>query len=492
MARNEYFRYGNLGEIRARVADLGLAGDIGFVDDVRPASGEQFFASPVKFGPFNLSNRLVAHPMEGWDCDANTGALTEDALRRWRRMAESGAGLLWGMEAMAVGFDFRANTRQLVISRENLGSLAGGLKAVRESHVASPLSGSPPIIGAQITCSGRYSLGRPKGSPLLLTYHHPELDKRVGGGPDTPLMTDSQMEDMAGLYAESARVAKEAGFDFIDIKACHRYWLNEALAAKTRPGRFGGSFENRTRILFMILDAVRRVVGPDFPVGIRLNMYDGVPFEEDPETRRPGLKGRGRPSPYSTPYLWGWGVDENDPLKPDLTEPLMLAGMLEERGVRMINTSVGSPYSNPHMQRPTDTPPVDGYQPFRDPLVDVAIHLALTRELKRGCPGASVVGTGFTYFRNFKANAMEFCLREKWMDAVGVGRALLSYPDELRLLLEKGEAPAGKGRMVCTGDSSCTTGPRLGLKSGCVFDPYYSDVIREIRRRLAEMGLGGK
>jgi 2,4-dienoyl-CoA reductase-like NADH-dependent reductase (Old Yellow Enzyme family) len=487
MSRNEYFTHKTLGDLKARVAELGLAGDIGFVEEVRPGTGERLFASPARFGPFQLANRLVAHPMEGWDCDAATGALTDDALRRWRRMAESGASLLWGMEAMAVGFDYRANSRQFVINRENLGSLAGGMKAVREAGSTNRLA-----VGAQITCSGRYSFGRPKGSPLLLTYHHPELDKRVGDGPDTPLMTDSQMEDMAGLYAGAARLAREAGFDFIDIKSCHRYWLNETLAAKTRPGKYGGSFANRTKILFMIIDAVKREVGNDFPLGVRLNLYDGLPHEEDPETRRPGLKGRGRVSPFTTPYLWGWGVDEADPAKPDLTEPLLLAGMLGERGIKMINTSVGSPYSNPHMQRPTDTPPVDGYQPFRDPLIDVAIHLALARELKRAHPEMSVVGTGFTYFRGFKAHAMEFCLREKWMDAVGVGRALLSFPDELRMLVEKGEASPGKGRIVCTGDSSCTTGPRLGLKSGCVFDPYYSGVIRDIRDKMKEMGLEGK
>ena len=487
MARNEYFKYRSLAEIKDRVAELGLTGDIGFVDDIRPGAGERLFASPGKFGPFNLPNRLVAHPMEGWDCDPKTGALTEDAIRRWRRMAESGAGLLWGMEAMAVGFEFRANTRQFVINRDNLGSLAGGMKAVRSAGGSGRL-----VAGAQITCSGRYSFGRPKGSPLLLTYHHPELDQRVGGGPDTPLMTDTQMEDMAGLYAGAAVIAREAGFDFIDIKSCHRYWLNETLAAKTRPGKYGGSFGNRTKILFMIIDAVRREVGPDFPLGIRLNLYDGVPHEEDPETRVPGLKGRGRPSPFTIPYLWGWGVNENDPLRPDLAEPLKLAGMLADRGVMMVNTSVGSPYSNPHMQRPTDTPPVDGYQPFRDPLIDVAIHLALARELKKAHPKLAVVGTGFTYFRSFKANAMEFCLRNNWMDAAGVGRALLSYPDELRALVEKGEAATGKGRQVCTGDSSCTTGPRLGLKSGCVFDPYYADVMKDIRDRMKDLGLGGK
>lgn len=484
MARGEYFTFKSLQDLRRRVEELGLAGELGFAD-LAPGAPLKA-AEPLRFGPFELANRFVAHPMEGWDADAETGAPTPDVIRRWERMGASGAALIWGVEAFALAHEYRANPHQLVLAPENEGAIAEGLKRMR---AASPIKVS---VGAQLTCSGRYSHGRPKGSPLLLTYHHPELDRRLGAGPDTPLMSDMKMEDIVGEYARAARIAVNAGFDFLDIKACHRYWLNETLAAKTRPGNYGGPFENRVKIFLMIVDAVRREVGEGVPLGTRLNAYDGLPFEEDPATRSPGLKGRGRVSPFTIPYVWGWGMDEADPTRADLAEPSRLLGLLKRKGLRMVNLSSGSPYSNPHFSRPTETPPVDGYQPHHDPLIEVARQFSLARALKKEHPDLSFVGTGYSYLRHHKLAAAEHNLRRGDVDAVGLGRALLAYPDEIRELLTKGEARPSKGKIVCTGDSACTTGPRLGLNSGCIFDPHYQALMREIQGKLVEQGLGRK
>jgi 2,4-dienoyl-CoA reductase-like NADH-dependent reductase (Old Yellow Enzyme family) len=407
-------------------------------------------------------------------------------------MGASGAGLIWGVEAFAVAPAHRANARQVVLSAATLGPIAAGLRALREAHARASGGGAPLVVGAQLTCSGRYSVGRPEGSPVPLVYRHPELDRRLGAGPATPLMTDAQLEGVVAEYAAAARVAAEAGFDFLDLKACHRYWINETLAAKTRPGPYGGPFEHRVKVLLMLVDAVRRAVGPGFPLGCRLSACDGIPFEEDPATRRPGLKGTGRPSAFVTPYLWGWGVREDDPLVPDLDEPLRLVGLLRERGVTMFNVTAGSPYSNPHLSRPTDSPPVDGYQPARDPLHEVALHFRFARAVKAAHPDVAVAGTGYSYLRNFKAHAAAFNIAAGRTDVAGLGRAILAYPDEARRLLERGEAPVERGRVVCTGDSACTTGPRLGLPSGCIYDPAYAGVNRDIAHRLAELGLTRK
>lgn len=491
MARNEHFRFRSLEEVRARVADLGLDGSIGFADDTAPSS-ERLMSAPVNLGPFRLANRYATHPMEGWDGDPSTGAPTEDVLRRWERMGESGAALVWGVEAFAVDFRYRANARQLVMVRNNTAAIAAGVELIRKARARAFDGAAGPVVGAQLTCSGRYSVREEKGACPPLVHHHPELDRRLGVGESSPLMTDAEMEDVIGLYARAARVAREAGFDFIDVKACHGYWLNETLAARTRPGRYGGGLENRAKPLMMAVDAVRREAGSGFPIGVRLGAFDGVPYEEDAATRREGFKGYGRASAYSTPYLWGFGVDEAEPERPDLSEPLELAGMLGERGVRMLNVTAGIPYSNPHLSRPTESPPIDGYQPPRDPLHEVATHFDLVAGIKRAHPDMGVVGTGYSYLRQFKAHAAEFNLRTGRVDVVGVGRALLSFHDEIRQLLESGAAVPGRGRVICTGDSACTTGPRLGLKSGCVFDPHYADNNREIARRLAAAGLGRK
>lgn len=495
MARGEYFPFKTLPELEARVATLGLADVLGFDP---PAGGNghgvgwTVLSTKVQAGPFLLRNRFVCHPMEGWDGHPETGAPTEDVYRRWERMGESGCALVWGVEAFAVDFPWRANRNQVVMRRENLGLIADGLARMRAAHVRAFGKGSKLVIGAQLTCSGRYSFGRPEGTPLALVYHHPELDARLTAGPDTPLLTDGELEGIVGLYEPAAAVAREAGFDFIDLKACHRYWINETLAAKTRPGPYGGSFANRTKIIRMALAAIRRACGAEFPVGCRLSAYDGLPHAEDPATKRPGLKGLGRPSPFTTPYVWGFGVDEADPTKADLAEPLSLVGLLKAEGVRMFNISAASPYSNPHLSRPTESPPVDGYQPAHDPLIEVAQHFGYARAFKEAHPDVFVVGTGYSYLRQFKAAAAAFNLRQGRVDAVGLGRALLAYPDEASRLLKTGEAKKERGRVVCTGDSACTTGPRLGLRSGCIFDPHYVETMQEITKRLAALGLTKK
>ncbi len=491
MARGEYFTFRTLAALRERVEGLGLADDLGFADDVAP-SGKRWLSMGGDFGSFRVPNRFVAHPMEGWDGDPATGEPTEDVFRRWERIGASGCAVVWGVEAFAVDREYRANRNQVVFTAANAGAIEFGLKRMRTAHAGACGTASPLVVGAQLTCSGRYSYGRPEGSPLLLMYHHPELDRRLKAGPDTPLMSDGKCEDLVGQYARAARLAREAGFDFIDIKACHRYWLNETLAAWTRPGPYGGSFENRVKLFLMIVDAVRREVGPDFLLGSRLSAYDGVPFEEDPATKRPGLKGYGRPVPFDMPYHGSWGASEANPLASDLAEPARLVGLLKAKGLRVFNISLGSPYSNPHLSRPTDSPPVDGYQPARDPLHEVATHFRLTRAIKGAHPDVTVVGTGYSYLQAFKAHAAEFNIGAGRVDFAGLGRAILAYPDEARQVLETGEAKPSRGKVVCTGDSACTTGPRLGLRSGCIYDPYYVDTNREINARLAALGLTKK
>jgi len=479
--RGEYFTFKTLDELRARVAELGLGDAIRFADGISPARPDRAIASPAKFGPFQLRNRLATHPMEGWDGDATTGAPTPAVLRRWERMGGSGAALIWGVEAFAVDFPYRANANQLVMIPENTGAIAAGVNLIRKA------AGSPVVVGAQLTCSGRWS----KGGPFLM-HHHPDLDRRVRDGATRSPMTDTEVEDVAGLYARAAHTAREAGFDFVDVKACHGYWLNEALAAKTRPGRYGGAFENRVQPLLMAVDAARRGTDAGFPVGVRLSMFDGIPFEEDPDSRVPGLKGRGRPAKFPVPYLWGFGTDETDPTRPDPAEPLAVMGLLIDRGVGMFNLSCGCPYANSHILRPTETPPVDAYQPHRDPLHEVAVHFRLAALAKQRYPAAAIVGAGYSYLREYKFHAAEHNLTAALVDAAGLGRAVLSYPDEIRRVLETGEAKPEKGRVVCTGDSACTTSPRLGLGSGCVYDPYYADIMREVNVKLALMGLKRK
>src|SRR5205823_5775411 len=102
------------------------------------------------------------------------------------------------------------------------------------------------------------------------------------------------------------------------------YLLNEVLAAKTRPGRYGGSFENRTRLARDVITAIRAEL-PDLMIGVRLSAFDGIPY-------RKSANGDGEPCPWQAPVRAAWGTAEDDPLTPDLTEPLAWIAQMRELG----------------------------------------------------------------------------------------------------------------------------------------------------------------
>src|SRR5262249_20255490 len=176
--------------------------------------------------------------------------------------------------------------------------------------------------------------------PLL----HPRtiMDKAAGlaAGPETALISDDELDRLQDRYVEAAALAFRIGFDFVDIKQCHRYLLNELLAARTRPGKYGGSLENRTRFIRELVGRIRsdnrrRIVTT------RLNAFDGVPYQKGPE-------GLGVPCPFTTPLASVWGTDLDEPSRPDVSEPLALIGWLRDLGVALINVSIGNPYASPH------------------------------------------------------------------------------------------------------------------------------------------------
>ena len=155
-------------------------------------------------------------------------------------------------------------------------------------------------------------------------------------------------------------------------------------------------------------------------------------------------------------------------------------------GVRIVNLSAGSPYYNPHLQRPAAYPPSDGYQPPHDPLIDVARHINVVRELKKQAPaGVVVVGSAYSYLQEYLPHVAQHVVRHNWADIVGLGRMVLSYPRALADAVEKGELTT---KFLCRTFSDCTTAPRNGLASGCYpLDPYYagrpeSSRLKEIKR----------
>jgi 2,4-dienoyl-CoA reductase-like NADH-dependent reductase (Old Yellow Enzyme family) len=419
-----------------------------------------------------LGNRFAIHPMEGWDAAAD-GRPTERTLRRWRRFGASGAKLVWGGEAVAVRQDGRANPNQLLINERTLDDLARLREALVEEHRRAVGSAEGLLIGLQLTHSGRYSRPNVQDRPEpRILYHHPVLDRRLGLPTDYPLLTDGEIRRIIEDFTRAARLAREAGFDFVDVKHCHGYLGHEFLSAHTRAGDYGGSFENRTRFLREVVEGVR-AFAPGLRLGVRLSAFDTIPFRPDPARSGPGRPGPGVPEPFAAllPYRWGFGVNPSNPVEADLTETVQFLSLLEELDIRLVNISAGSPYYNPHVQRPALYPPSDGYQPPEEPLQGVARQMQVTRELKRQFPRLLIVGSAYTYLQDFLPHVAQAAVREGWADSVGLGRMVLAYPT---LPLDVIEGRPVQRKSVCRTFSDCTTAPRAGLPSGCYpLDDYY-------------------
>jgi 2,4-dienoyl-CoA reductase-like NADH-dependent reductase (Old Yellow Enzyme family) len=271
------------------------------------------------------------------------------------------------------------------------------------------------------------------------------LDRQVGITDDRALLSDTELEDLMLAFIEAAGLAQEAGFDFVDIKACHGYLMHELLAAVDRPGRYGGDIECRSQLLLSIVSAVRAIMPV---VGVRLSLFD-VAGPEGAEL----------------------------PLCPD--DSLWVASRLAELGVSMLCATGGSPYWCPHAQRPAYFPASDGYQPPEDPLLGVARHVAAATELKRHVPAVAVVASGLSYLQELLPNVGQALVAAGSVDAVGIGRMALAYPD----LPADGLAGRALDRSrLCRTFSDCTTAPRNGLVSGCwPLDPFYRDHPDRVR-----------
>src|SRR5438094_1900908 len=428
--------------------------------------------APLKRGGITIGNRIAVQPMEGWDGTAD-GNPSEHTVERWKKFGRSGAKLIWGGEAVAVTHAGRANPNQLVIAEPTKQGLAKLRRTLIVEHIRTTGSEEELLIGLQLTHSGRYC--RPnrhdKPEPQIL-YHHPILDRKLGLPADYPVLTDGEIEGILEKFHDAAKIAEELGFDFVDIKHCHGYLGHEFLSAHTREGNYGGSFENRTRFLREVVEGIRSMA-PGIHIGVRLSAFDTVPFRPDPSQSTKGKLGPGIPEPHDSlvPYRWGFGVNPFHPTEADLTETIRLLSLLEDLEVRLVNITAGSPYYNPHIQRPALYPPSDGYQPPEDPLVGVARQMKVTQQLKRLFPNLILVGTAYSYLQDFLPHVAQAAVRQAWVDAVGLGRMILTYPD---LLWDATEGKTIEHRRICRTSSDCTTTPRKGLPSGCYpLDSYY-------------------
>ncbi len=474
-------RYPRIAQLKT-VSDLTnylTVNDIGLpFDDVLLPPADSVFSRKInlKSGK-TIGNSLCILPMEGWDGTPD-GKPTAFTRARWVKFAVSGAKLLFGCEAVAVCHSGKANPNQLVMNEANLPDFVSLRQLVLDKHTEAFGDTDGLVIGLQLTHSGRFC--KPNSNKQFepkIVYPHPFLNQRFGMDADYPTLTDDEIDVIIQQYVDAAVLAQRAGFDFVDIKHCHGYLGHEFLSAVNRPGRYGGSFENRTRFLRNIVAGIKQAA-PGLEMGIRLSAFDLLPFIKGPDDT-------GQPE-TTNGYPFAFG-GQSDGLTVDLTEPKLFLELAQSIGIQMICVSGGSPYYNPHLMRPAMFPPSDGYLPPEDPLLGVKRQIDVTHELKKAFPELVIIGSGYSYLQEWLPNVAQAVLKTGMADSVGFGRMVLSYPTMPADMI------AGQPltrNMICRTFSDCTTAPRNGLISGCYpLDPAYkklpeADQLKAIKERL--------
>ena len=423
--RHEQFHYKTLEDIRSAMCKTGVVFPLSY--DV------SILNSPYDFAGSRAENRILFQPMEGSDSEQD-GAPGELTFRRYERFAQGGPGILW-FEAVAIAHEARASKHQLFMNSKNLDGFKRLVSRIKTTCLRQ--NGFEPLVIIQAAHSGRYS--KPEGLPAPLIACNNPLFEKDGPIPGDRIITDAGLEALPSLFGESAQLAAKAGFDGVDIKACHRYLINELLGAYKRDGIYGGSFENRIRLLMQSFDAASAAAPKGFMLTTRLNVYDGFP------------------------YPYGFGVNQEKGLEPDLSEPLSLIRKLREKyGLKLINITAGNPYVNPHVTRPYSK---GAYIPDEHPFEGVARITDFARTVQKIFPDIAVACSGLSYLRGFSAMLAAGMVESGSAAFAGFGRLALAYPDFPADIFAGRDLDSKKLCMTC---GQCSKLLRAGKNSGCV------------------------
>lgn len=384
-------------------------------------------------GNKKVINRLVCQAMEGCDGTAE-GCPDFLTKRRYERFAKGGAGIIW-FEATAVLEESRANPRQLYINDNNLDNFKKQIEDIKETALKT--NGYEPIVIMQATHSGRYS--KPNGTPApLIAYNNPIFEKDSPISSDR-IVADEYLDRVGEALINGSKLAEKAGFDGVDIKCCHRYLNSELLSAYNREGKYGGSLENRTRLLRESVKGAIENCSSNFIVSSRMNVYDGFP------------------------YPYGFGVSKDGGLDFDVTEPDWLIKELYKYGVKILNITMGNPYFNPHVNRPYVQ---GGYEAPEHPLQGVSRVLKGTAKIKELNPEMAIICSAVSYLGVAAPNVVSAFIKDNKFDFAGFGRTIFAYPDFAKDILNNGGMDKNK---ICICCSKCTEIMRKpGGTPGCV------------------------
>ena len=415
----ERFRYVTGRYLLKKAEELKIS--LPYSEDISPLT------TPVRLKSFTVQNRIVVQPMEGYDSDIY-GAPSELTIRRYLRYAEGGSGIIW-FEATAVTENGRSNPQQLFLNKKSADAFARLNEEIRKS---ANREGFDPYLVIQLTHSGRYS--NPEGRPApIVASHNPVLDKK-----DPYIITDDDLKRLQDQFVNASRMSLNAGFNAIDIKACHGYLMIDLLAARNREGSIYGGKETEKRFRYF------------------LETFDRISYEVS------GLNITTRLN-ISDLYPGGFGVDENG--NPDFTEPLLLVGELERRNVAIVNISMGSPYFNPHVTRPYNTPLPGMNQPNEHPLEGVVRMINGTALFQKTFPGILMIGSAYSYLRHHAPHVAAGVIRSGEASFAGFGRNSFAYPAMAADIIRTGKADPSKFCITCTG---CTRLIRNFRPAGCV------------------------
>ncbi len=441
----EPFTYKSLELLRNKIDELQLEIPISADIDILKES--------IKIGNDIAPNRLAIQPMEGFDAnkDGTPGKLTK---RRYIRYAEGGVGLIW-FEATSISKDCRSNPHQLMLTDKNIKDFRKFVSTIRERCNATLNSlgfENNCMLILQLNHSGRYSKLKGKKYPIR-AIRNLELDSALNvSEKDGFIISDDDLKIVEDIWISSGELAQEVGFDGVDIKACHGYLISELLASRTRNDSIygGSSLENRSKLLLNIIKKLKKKT--NFIITSRLGIYDGMPYPD------------------------GFGIEEKEnqifPAPSDLSEPLKLIKELHKLGVKLINISTGNPHFKGHLTRPYDIPIKGAQKPDEHPLFSVNRMIKLTSMIKKQIPeDISIIGSGYSYLREYAGNVAAGLINNKQVDMCGFGRMSFANPNFPKQLFQKGVINKQK---VCITCSRCSELMRSGQKTGCVVrDPQY-------------------
>lgn len=409
---------------------------------------------PIKLGNKVIPNSLVYHPMEGGDSTPD-GSPSMMTIRKYERYARGGAGLIW-IEAVSVCEEGRSNGKQLMITKDNINEFIRLKETILSAAKEEFGEDYRPLLIIQLNHSGRYSKPKGQRKPIIAT-HKPMLDARLNIDNSYEVVDDQYLNSVEDMYVEAALLCKEAGFDGVDVKACHGYLFGELLSAFERDGNYGGSYRARTSIMFNTIKKLKKVIDTkEFVIASRINLYDAIPFPQ------------------------GWGVNKDDYKQMDLEEPIQLVKDLVSEDVKLINITMGNPYFIPHINRPFDN---GGYTPDEDPLYGCNRLIEGASIIQQNVPDSIVVGVGYSWFREFAPYVAAGSIKNNYSKMIGFGRLGIAYPDFAKDLFTRGEFDRSK---ICISCSKCSDLKKNIGTCGCVIrdQEYYLPMYKKMKEDM--------